>query len=197
MQPADLVRRCAELGIDRVAITDHDQIEGAFEAKALDPPRVIVGEEVQTTEGELIGYFMIEKVPAGLSPMAVIEQLKAQGAVISIAHPFDSLRRPEWQPHTLEAIVPYLDAVEVFNARCLRPLFNQDAEVFAREKDLPGAVGSDAHSLWELGRATLFLPEFEGPDGFRSALRQAQAEVSLSPFWVHLISRWASFRKKM
>lgn len=197
VRPEDLVRRCKELGIDRVAITDHNQIEGALAAQALAPEHVIVGEEIQTTEGELIGYYMKERIPEGLSPMAVIEQLQAQGAVISAAHPFDTLRSAAWQPGTLEAIATHLDAVEVFNARCLRPSFNQEADAFARAKGLPGTVGSDAHSLWELGRATMVMPEFDDPAGFRAALRLAQAEVSLSPFWVHFISRWAVFRKKL
>lgn len=196
VQPQDLIRRCEERGIDRVAVTDHNQIEGALAAKALAPERVLVGEEVQTTEGELIGYFLSEKVPAGLEPMAAIERLKAQGAVISVAHPFDTLRSADWQPGTLTAIAPHLDAVEVFNARCLRPSFNGEADAFARALDLPGTVGSDAHSLWELGRATLILPDFNSPEEFRAALHEARAEVKLSPFWVHLISRWASFRRK-
>ncbi len=195
VRPEDLIRRCEQLGIDRVAVTDHNEIEGAWAAKALAPEKVIVGEEIETTEGELIAYFVNEKVPAGLAPMAAIERLQAQGAVISVAHPFDLIRSAHWQPGTLERIAPHVDAVETFNARCLRPSFNWEADAFARAHGLPGTAGSDAHSLWELGRATLVMPDFDGPQAFRAALYQAQAEWVLSPFWVHFLSRWAVFRK--
>jgi hypothetical protein len=196
VQPEDLVRRCAKLGIDRFAVTDHNKIDGALAVQELAPEKVIVGEEIETTEGELIAYFVREKVPAGLMPLAVIERLQAQGAVISVAHPFDSIRSASWRPETLKAIAPHLDAVETFNARCLRSSFNREAEAFAKAHNLPGTVGSDAHSLWELGRATLVMPDFNDPSSFKAALRKTQPEGSLSPFWVHFLSRWAVFRKK-
>lgn len=196
VQLKDLIRRCEALGIDRFAVTDHNEIEGALAAQVLAPEKVIVGEEIETTEGELIAYYLTEKVPAGLTPMAAIERLQAQGAVISVAHPFDTIRGATWQPDTLDSIAPHLDAVETFNARCLRRSFNREADAFAREHDLAGMVGSDAHSLRELGQATLVMPDFNGPETFKAALGEAQADTTLSPFWVHILSRWAAFRKK-
>ena len=92
MLPQQILDACERRGIDRVAITDHNSLAGALETHALDPERVIIGEEILTTEGEILGYFMKEEIPEGLPPMEVVEQLTDQGAVISISHPFDLTR---------------------------------------------------------------------------------------------------------
>lgn len=197
VQPERLLGYCDQIGLDRIAITDHNQIEGAFKARDLSPEKVIVGEEIRTTQGELIGYFMSEWVPPDLKPMEAIERLKAQNAVISVAHPFDTVRTQHWQEADLLKILPYVDAIETFNARCLRNTPNQVARQFAQEHHLLETVGSDAHSLWEVGRASLVLPDFDGPDAFRLALGQAEQRVRLSPFFVHLFSRYAVFRKRL
>lgn len=195
VRPARLVEHCAKIGIDKIAITDHNEIQGALAARALAPDRVIVGEEIETTQGELIGYFMQEWVPPGLAPMAAIERLRAQGAVISAAHPFDTVRSKHWREADLLEIAPHIDAIEVFNARCLRDAPNQQAAAFARRHGLLATVGSDAHSLFEVGRASLHLPDFEDAEGFRRALADAHPVTHLSPAFVHLFSRYASFIK--
>ncbi len=197
VQPERLLSDCQRKGIDRIAITDHNAVDGAFEAKALDPERVIVGEEIETTQGELIAYFVKALVPAGLEPLDTIERLKAQNAVISVAHPFDPIRSHQWDPVTLIKIAPFLDAIEVFNARCLSQTPNTKAAEFAREQDLLATVGSDAHSLWEVGRATLWMADFNGPDEFLASLRTARQETKLSPALVHLFSRYAVLVKKL
>ena len=191
-----LIERARELGIGRVAVTDHNEIEGAFAAQKLAPDLIIIGEEVKTTQGELLGYFMTEKVPEGLSPAETIQRLKDQGAVISVAHPFDRRGGKLWEMADLEAIAPALDAVEVFNARCLTLEPNEQAQDFARQHDLAGTAGSDAHSAYELGTTTLSLPEFQTADEFRAALRAAEIEGRLSPPYVRLISRHAALTKK-
>jgi predicted metal-dependent phosphoesterase TrpH len=188
---------CRKIGIDRIAITDHNEIDGAFEAYQIAPERVIVGEEIKTTQGELLGYYMREKVPAGLGPMEAIRRLKDQGAVISVAHPFDVVRSQHWALEELEKITPYIDAIETYNARCLSEEPNQQAAVFAREHNLLATAGSDAHSLLELGRANLWMSPFDGPESFRTALRTAEREARLSPPFVHLFSRYAVTRKKI
>lgn len=192
-----LLDHCAKMGIDRIAITDHNQIEGALEAKQLAPDRVIVGEEIATTQGELLGYFMTEWVPPGLEPLNAIGRLKAQGALISVSHPFDTTRSQHWSVDNLEAIVPYIDAIETFNARCFNNEPNQKAAIFAREKELMKTVGSDAHSLWEVGRATLQMSPFDNAPSFKAALNDAQPITRLSPPLVHLFSRYAVFYKKL
>jgi hypothetical protein len=185
---------CDKMGIDRIAITDHNLIDGALEAREYTPEKVIVGEEIQTTRGELLGYFMTEWVPPNLAPMEVIERLKAQNAFISVPHPFDSTRKP-WEEPELLKILPFLDAIETFNARCLSKTPNDLAGQFAKRHHLLETVGSDAHCLCEIGQATLELPNFDGPDSFRKALLLAEQHVQLSPVFVHLLSQYAVLKK--
>ena len=194
---SSILETCREKGIDKIAITDHDQVHGALEAKSKDPERVIVGEEIQTTEGEILAYFISDLVPGGLSPMKTIEALKKQSAFISIAHPFDPMRGSTWQKGTLEVLLPFIDAIEVFNARCVKPAFNERADEFAEAHQLLRMVGSDAHSAVELGRAVLQLPDFKNADELRSALGAASFDGKLSGSWVHLISRYAKFAKQI
>lgn len=196
MRPADIVRACQKIGIDRLAITDHNHVAGALEAHALAPDLVIVGEEILTTRGELLGYFVKERVPPHLTPAETIARLRAQGAAISVSHPFDRLRKGAWREADLAQVVPWVDAIEVFNARCLFPDDNARASAFAREHGLAGTVGSDAHSLGELGQARLLTEPFSDAAGFVAALRGAQGRVRPSPSWVHLWSRYASLRKR-
>ena len=192
-----LLKRCQYIGIDRVAITDHNLIEAALRAKSLAPERVIVGEEIETTQGEFIGYFMTEWVAAGLEPMDTIKRLRAQGAVISVPHPFDTVRSQHWTEADILAIADHVDAIETFNARCLNKAPNLQAVLFAKQHGLLETVGSDAHSLWEVGRATLKMADFDDAASFEAALKDAQQATRLSPPFVHLFSRCAVFYKKM
>jgi hypothetical protein len=195
--PQKLLQHCSQSGIDRVAVTDHNSIAGALAAHALAPDQVIVGEEIETTQGELLGYFMTELVPAGLEPMDAIQRLRAQGAVISISHPFDRTRSAKWTDDQLLVIAPHVDAIEVFNARCFTNKPNRLAAAFAWEHGLLGIVGSDAHSLMEIGRASLSMPPFKDAVGFLRALGAARPHTRLSPTFVHLFSRWANIVKKL
>jgi hypothetical protein len=151
VKPQQVIGHCRKIGIHRVAITDHNSIAGALAAKAMAPELVIVGEEIETTRGELLGYYMSESIPGGLEPMEVIKRLRAQGAVISVSHPFDHTRGPHWTYAQLMAIAPHVDALETFNARCFSNKPNRQVAEFAREHDLPGTAGSDAHSVKEIG----------------------------------------------
>lgn len=196
VRPQELLEHCKRIGIDRVAITDHNSIAGALEAHALAPERVIVGEEIETTQGELLGYFMTEFVPSGLEPIEAITRLRAQGAVISVSHPFDQTRGPKWTYEQLLAIAPHVDALEVFNARCFTNQPNRLAADFAREHGLLETVGSDAHSLLEVGRASLSMPRFTDAPGFTAALKLARAKTRRSTILVRLFSRWANFRNR-
>jgi predicted metal-dependent phosphoesterase TrpH len=197
VQPADLVERCYNKGIDLVIITDHNATAGALEAQSIDPQRVIIGEEVMTTQGELLAVFVKERLPSGLDPMAAISWLRDQGAFISVSHPFDNTRSGSWQPEDLLAITPYIDAIEVFNSRCMTDKANQLAQKFASEHKLAGTVGSDAHTLRELGRAVMILPEFYDADSLRLVLPLARTQTHLSSPFIHFTSRWAVWRKEI
>jgi len=194
--PEQLVATARRRGIDRVVVTDHNTIAGALAAQAIDPERVIVGEEIMTTEGELLAAFVQEEVPPGLSPEETIAPLRAQGAFISVSHPFDRMRSGHWTVESLRRILPLVDAIETFNARCMWPGFNRQAQRFAQAYGVPGTVGSDAHAVFELGRATLDLPPFHDAATLRAALPQARARLRLSAPWVHFTSRWAVWVKR-
>jgi len=195
-KPADLVRVARRKGLDRVIVTDHNSIGGALAARAIDPELIIVGEEIMTTRGEILASFMTAEIPAGLTPQDTIRRLREQGAFISVSHPFDAQRSGHWDEPDLLEILPLVDAIEVFNSRCMRPDYNVKAAEFARDHDMPGTVGSDAHAAFELGRAHLELPAFESGDGLRSVIRGCRAVTRLSSPWVHLTSRWATLLKR-
>ena len=191
-----LLAACVRKGIGKLAITDHGSMQGAFEAKAMDPQRVILAEEIETTEGEILGYFMSSEVPQGLRPREVVDRLRDQGAFISIAHPFDSYRGNGWNVSDLEALLPLVDGIEVFNARCVRPRFNEQALSFAQQHEKLQLAGSDAHSIFELGHACLLLPDFNSAEEMRAAVGKAKVVGKLSGSYVHLISTYAKFAKR-
>ena len=195
VRPADLVEMCRRRGIDRVVITDHNHTTGALEAQRIDPQRVIVGEEVMTTQGELLCAFVQECLPPGLYPMEAISRLRSQGAFISVSHPFDNTRNGSWRPEDLLSIAPHVDAIEVFNSRCITAQANKQAHDFAAQQNLPGTVGSDAHTLRELGRSVLILPDFSDAAGLRNVIIQAQHQARLSSPFIHITSRWAVWQK--
>lgn len=196
-RPIDLVRTCRRKGIDRVIVTDHNTIAGARAAQALDPELVIIGEEIMTTRGEILAAFVKEEIPKGLTPQETIRRLKDQGAFISVSHPFDRHRKGHWQQEDLLEILPQVDAIEVYNSRCMRPRFNGQARMFAEKHNIAGTVGSDAHAAFELGRSLLLLEPFEDPDGLRSVIRAGVPKVKWSPPWVHFTSRYATMYKKV
>jgi predicted metal-dependent phosphoesterase TrpH len=109
-----LVKSIKRKRIDRIAITDHNTIRGALRAKELAPEHVIVGEEIMTTKGELLAYFMTKEIKPHLSPQETINQLREQEAFISVAHPFDRFRKGHWDSDDLLQILPFVDAIEVF-----------------------------------------------------------------------------------
>ena len=195
-RPVDLVAAARRKGLDRVIVTDHNTVAGARAAQALDPERIIVGEEILTTQGEILAAFVTEEVPPFLTPQETIRRLRDQNAFISVSHPYD-LQRHGWTEPQLLEILPLVDAIEVFNSRCMNPVRNRQAWEFAKAHDVAGTVGSDEHALFELGRSVLVLEPFEGPDGLQQVIRRGVPQTRWSPPWVHLTSRYASLRKKL
>lgn len=195
-RPEDLIRIARKKGLDRLVITDHNTIAGARAAQKLDPELIIVGEEIMTTKGEILAAFVQEEIPAGLTPLETIRRLKEQEAFISVSHPFDALRKGGWLEADLLEIISHVDAIEVFNSRCMDPRFNWRAQTFAQKHNVPGTVGSDAHGLIEVGKSRMVLNPFQGPVEMREVIRTARFQTKLSPWWVHFISRYASRKKK-
>jgi predicted metal-dependent phosphoesterase TrpH len=196
-RPADLVAVARRKGINLIIVTDHNSIRGALAAQLLDPELVIVGEEIMTTQGEILAAFVQEEIPAGLSPQETIRRLKEQGAFISVSHPFDKLREGGWRESDLLEILPLVDAIEVFNSRCMLPSFNKRAKEFAEKYNIAGTVGSDAHASFEVGRSLMLLEKFTGAHEMRKVIRRGIPKVKWSPPWFHLASRYASIVKKI
>lgn len=192
-----IINLCKKRGIHKIAITDHNTADGALEMHKLAPDLVIVGEEIMTTEGELLGYFLKESIPAGLTPQETIGRLREQGAAISVSHPFDRLRKGAWNESDLRKIVHQVDAIEIFNARCIYPADNARAIAFAEELKLLGTVGSDAHSRVEYGRALQLMQPFEDAEGMIDSLRAAQSMRRYSSWFVHVNSKTAKWAKKL
>lgn len=187
----EIIKTCRSKGIGKIAITDHGCMTGALRAHEMAPDLVVVSEEILTNEGEILAYFMSEEIPDGLPPLEVIKRLKDQGAFISVAHPYDPFRGANWKPGTLEKMVPYLDGVEAFNARCFDESFNEKAGAFATEHGLAWMVGSDAHSIPEIGRTILSLPDFNSAEDLRQAVKSATFSGELSGKMVRLQSMFA------
>ncbi len=192
-----ILQLCDERGIDKIAITDHNTAEGALAMQKIAPDRVIVGEEIMTNQGELLGYFLQESIPAGLSPEETIKRLRDQGAAISVSHPFDRLRKGAWREEDLLRIMDQVDAIEIFNARCMYKADNTAAQAFAEKHQLKGTAGSDAHSRVEYGRALTVLQPFENATEFVQALATAQYVQRYSSHWVHLNSSTAKWSRKL
>ena len=196
ISPRKLVEVCRQKGIDRIVVTDHNTIAGALVACRLDPQRVIIGEEILTQSGELLAAFVQEEIPPGLPALETISILREQGAFISVSHPFDTHRKGHWKIPALLDIAPLVDAIEVFNSRCIFPSFNHKARAFAREHGILGTVGSDAHAASEVGQATHLLADFTDTASLKSALATGKEETRLSGFWVHFYSRYAKWVKR-
>jgi predicted metal-dependent phosphoesterase TrpH len=194
---AALIERARAVGLDKIAVTEHNNLAGALAAKAMAPDLVIVSEEIKTTHGEIIAYFVKECVPKGLSPQETIKRLRDQGAVISIPHPLDSLRRSAMGREYVLEIIAQVDALEVRNARCVRGADNLAAAELALAHGKLLTAGSDAHTTFEVGRCSVLMPEFDDDaESFRDALEKAQPQGEISPFWPHLASTYAKWYKR-
>ena len=171
-EPEALVDHCIEQGLGAIAVTDHNEISGALEAAALGRPiTVIVGEEVKTAQGEVIGLFLHERIEPGLSMGDTIAAIQEQGGLVYMPHPFDRLHTIPDAP-TLLRHLDQIDILEVYNSRLLFDSFNDDALRFASKYNLIQAAGSDAHVLPGIGTAINRMPAFDGPEEFLLAMRQ-------------------------
>jgi len=193
----DIIKRCIITGINCIAIADHDSVDGAIEAQKLAPFPVIVAEEILTPEGEIMGMFLKERIPSGMAVEQAISQIKAQGALVCLQHPFDPLRGLKIDSKRLQKLMGQIDIVEVFNARARIPWSTTKAQNLAREYNLPEVAGSDAHTPGEIGKTYVEMPEFEGKDDFVQALRKGRISRHRSSFLVHFSSVWSRLKKSL
>jgi glycosyltransferase involved in cell wall biosynthesis len=171
-----LLASAREAGLGAIAVTDHNEISGAFEARAKAAEfgvKVIVAEEVKTAaQGEVIGLFLERKIPRGLTLQETIAEIKAQGGLVYVPHPFDRLHSVPDYEHLL-AVVEDVDALEVFNPRVAISAFNEEAVRFAAKYRIVGGAGSDAHVPQGLGSVRITMRDFDGPQEFLESLRDA------------------------
>ena len=172
-----LLQTARDRGLGAIAITDHNEVSGALEAreiaKGMDDLKVIVGEEVYTAgQGEVIGLFLEEKIPKGLSMAETIAAIRDQGGLVYVPHPFDRFHSVPDYEHLLD-IVEDVDILEVFNPRVMLTAFNEEAVRFAGKYRIVPAAGSDSHVAQGLGSVRQRIRDFEGPAEFLEAMRDA------------------------
>lgn len=171
----EIAESVAEAGIDVLCVTDHNAVAGAQRlGRALEGIcRVIVGEEVRTHTGEIIGLFLTEKISYGAKAGATAAQIREQGGIVYVPHPFDPMRKNLTRDSLVEIVEAGLvDAIEVFNAKTSLQSLNREAAEFASNHDLAAGAGSDAHVPHALGAAFVDMPDFDGPREFLEKLRQ-------------------------
>ena len=172
----ELAERIESTDLDVLCITDHHSIRGALEALERDVGcRIVVGEEVKTRAGEVIGLFLTERVPHGLGPEETIQRFRDQAGVVYVPHPFDPLRNAMHESVLRQLCAARaVDALEVLNAKVALDHLNQQAAALAEEAGLPGGAGSDAHDPAALGAAYVEMPDFDGPADFLARLPEGR-----------------------
>ena len=183
-----MVRAASERGLTHLAITDHDRIDVALEARELAPPEltVIIGEEVKTRDGDLICLFLERAIPPGLSAQETIAAAREQGGLVGIPHPFDRMRGSILRDAAMASLAPAVDWVETHNARIVGH-GNEDAAAFAHDHGLPGVAVSDAHSIMEIGVAyTILEGDPSTPAGLLAALATAEIIPGRGTYLVRL-----------
>lgn len=196
MKPESIIRTCVRRGINCIALTDHNIFGAVRELQRLAPFPVIAGEEIKTTRGEIIGLFISEEIPRGMSPGDTAAEIHAQGGVVYIPHPFDRVRKSALQTDALLEIVGMVDVIETRNSRTTFSADQSAAERFADEHGKLRGGGSDAHVWWELGHSYVEMPEFDGAAGFLDALARGSVHGRLSSPVAHLASTITKWRKK-
>jgi len=174
----ELIQRCAECGLDRIALTDHNTVEGALALAKMAPVLAIIGEEAKTREGEVIGLFITGRIPPYLPPEQAMDMIHEMGGLTYMPHPLDR-NRAHFRAERLVELADRIDIIETYNAWC-EPASNQAAARFAADLGKVTATGSDAHSANELGRSWMEIEDYTSPQDFLEKLRDARHVVTSS-----------------
>lgn len=194
MSPEEIIDLAKKLGLDAIAVTDHNSVEGGKETEKLAKGLIVfVGSEIKTESGEIIGLNLKEDIPSDLTLAQTCKLIKEQGGFVLVPHPFDKMRRGVGKE--IEKIVRYIDAVEVFNARTLLDKFNKNASKFAEEHKLPKVAGSDAHFGAELGSAYTFVYSEKQKDKILEAVKGGKTKIFGGKTGV--LPHWKTFVTKM
>jgi predicted metal-dependent phosphoesterase TrpH len=192
--PESQVRAAAARGLTHLAITDHDRIDGALRARdaAPDGLTVLIGEEIKTADGDLVAVFLEQAVAPGRPARETIEEVRAQGGLVGIPHPFDTYRGSMLKDPRLEAIGSLVDWIEAHNARVVGGSGNERAAEFARELGLPGVAVSDAHSTLEIGVAYIAVDvDPSTPEGLLAALTSVDLVPGRASYIVRTLTPFA------
>jgi len=197
------IRKAIERGLTHVCVTNHNNVEGAIAVrdKAIelglqDQLTVILGEEVSTADGEVVGIFLTRTIPRGLSANETADEIHRQGGLVSIPHPFDPFRQSHIKPGPLRNLAEMgkIDAVEVFNSRITIQSHNAQAAAFAAQYGIPGIACSDSHSAFEIAMCFNSLPPFESAEQLKAGLPQNEWHGSRSSTLIHLTTRFAVWK---
>lgn len=174
----ELIARARECKLDRIALTDHNTVEGALQLVQIEPELGIAGEEIKTLEGEVIGLFMTSRVPPFLRPEEALALIRGMGGLTYLPHPLDR-RRSNFLPERVVALADRVDIIETYNPWC-DAAANQAAARLAEELGKIAATGSDSHSAEELGRSWMEMEDYTSPQEFLESLRFARHIVTAS-----------------
>ena len=197
------VQIAIERGLTHVAVTNHNNVEGAIavrdkvaELGLTDKLTIIIGEEVSTADGEVVGLFLSRTIPRGLSAKETADEIHRQGGLVSIPHPFDPFRGSHIKEGPLRnlAEIGKIDMVEVFNCRVTFQRHNQEAAEFANRHGIPGIAASDSHSSFEIAMAFNALPAFGTADELKALLPDNEWHASRSSVFIHATTRWAVWK---
>jgi hypothetical protein len=194
MSPAGLLQAARANGIDCIAVTDHNTLEGAslaLELARADPsmPRVIPGIEISTSDGDVIGLYMREAIPAGLSVAETMDLIHRQGGLVYLPHPFAVARRGTISPRVRDRAARAADLVEVLNGRSLTPLAVRSSARLALAHGTPGGAGSDAHGPLEVGRAYVVIERHPSREDLVSLVEAGTMARGLH--WHEYLLNWA------
>jgi predicted metal-dependent phosphoesterase TrpH len=201
MELDKIIERCLKLDINCIAIADHGTAEGALEMQKIAPFKVIVAEEILTTDGEVMGMFLKEtiKSEAGsrITPQEAVKRIKEQGGLVNLQHPFETVRGSALKDEKIEEIADSIDLVEVLNSRSPFPANTNKAKAFAEKHHIPSGAGSDAHSLFEIGNAYVLMDDFNTKEEFLEAIARGEIHGKRSGVFVHFFSGWAKVKGKL
>jgi predicted metal-dependent phosphoesterase TrpH len=184
-----LIAAVMKTHLDGIAITDHNGIDGALAVRKTAHFVVIIGEEIETADGEIIGLFLIQKINPGLTLLDTIQSIKEQGGLVLVPHPFDHLRSSAIKTETLVNLIEHIDIIEAFNARNVFQKDNDLAQQFALNNRKAVAAGSDAHTQSEIGNAYVDINRFTGPADFLTNLDSATLTENKSSLAYHLVTK--------
>lgn len=171
----DIINYCKNKSIQAIGITDHDTINGGLALSAIaNGLKVIIGSEIRTAQGEIVGLFLKNEISSGLDALKTCELIKEQGGLVYIPHPFDPFKIRRLKLKSIIKCLDLIDIIEVFNAKTTIPFFNRIADQFAKKYNKVAAVGSDSHFLESIDNCINVMEDFDSPIQFLNNLKNAE-----------------------